>query len=91
MNDLNKDFGLGNDSNEYNQDLINISSSNHDTTTNFVANADTETEISDDENNDGKLPDTGENNNNNGTLFATLFAGLGSIMLFNRRKNRKKE
>ena len=36
------------------------------------------------------LPETGSenNNSNNGTLFGGLFAALGSLLLFGRRKNK---
>ena len=36
------------------------------------------------------LPETGSENNgsNNATLFGGLFAALGSLLLFGRRKNR---
>ncbi|MBI5976052.1 Ig-like domain-containing protein, partial [Staphylococcus canis] len=35
------------------------------------------------------LPDTGQNNDNRGTLFGGLFAALGGLLLFGRRKDRK--
>ncbi|HFA6934702.1 TPA: LPXTG cell wall anchor domain-containing protein, partial [Neisseria gonorrhoeae] len=37
-----------------------------------------------------KLPDTG-NNSHNGTLFGSLFAALGALLLGKRRKNDNKE
>ncbi|HDB4125212.1 TPA: LPXTG cell wall anchor domain-containing protein, partial [Staphylococcus aureus] len=38
------------------------------------------------------LPETGSenNNSNNGTLFGGLFAALGSLLLFGRRKKQNK-
>ena len=43
---------------------------------------------------DGKsnktLPDTGEENTQNGLLFGGLFAGLGSLLLFGRRRKKEK-
>ena len=44
-----------------------------------------------DHNNKAKaLPETGTENNgsNNATLFGGLFAALGSLLLFGRRKNK---
>ncbi|HAR6829297.1 TPA: LPXTG cell wall anchor domain-containing protein, partial [Staphylococcus aureus] len=46
-----------------------------------------------DHNNKAKaLPETGteNNNSNNGTLFGGLFAALGSLLLFGRRKKQNK-
>ncbi len=43
---------------------------------------------------DGKsnktLPDTGEENTQNSLLFGGLFAGLGSLLLFGRRRKKEK-
>ncbi|HEC2170104.1 LPXTG cell wall anchor domain-containing protein [Staphylococcus delphini] len=39
-----------------------------------------------------RLPVTGENSGGNGTLFGTLFATVGTLLLFmRRRKNREDE
>ena len=40
---------------------------------------------------DQKLPDTGETSNQNATLLGGLFAALGSIFLFGRRRKDKEE
>nr|WP_279389476.1 LPXTG cell wall anchor domain-containing protein [Mammaliicoccus sciuri] len=37
------------------------------------------------------LPDTGETPAENATLFGSLFAGLGSLFLFGRRKKEEEE
>ncbi|SFZ77397.1 LPXTG-motif cell wall anchor domain-containing protein, partial [Staphylococcus pasteuri] len=38
---------------------------------------------------DKALPETGEeSNSNNATLFGSLFAGLGSLFLFGRRRKK---
>ncbi|PZP89577.1 MAG: hydrolase, partial [Staphylococcus epidermidis] len=46
---------------------------------------------SSDKNTKDKLPDTGanEDHDSKGTLLGTLFAGLGALLVGNRRKNRK--
>ncbi|WP_046467824.1 Rib/alpha-like domain-containing protein, partial [Staphylococcus cohnii] len=43
-----------------------------------------------DNNEDKSLPETGENDSKQGTLFGALFAGLGSLLLF-RKRNKKEE
>ncbi|MCH4355628.1 MULTISPECIES: LPXTG cell wall anchor domain-containing protein, partial [Staphylococcus] len=43
-----------------------------------------------DSDSDKKLPDTGENNSN-GVLFGSMFAGLGALLLGKRRKRENKE
>lgn len=43
-----------------------------------------------DADNTEKLPDTGENDNYNTTLFGGLLAGLGSLFLFARRRKEEK-
>ena len=37
------------------------------------------------------LPDTGNSESNKGTIFGTLFAALGAIFLFGRRRKNKKD
>ncbi|WP_204256340.1 LPXTG cell wall anchor domain-containing protein [Mammaliicoccus sciuri] len=37
------------------------------------------------------LPDTGETPAENATLFGSLFAGLGSLFLFGRRKKEEEQ
>ena len=45
-----------------------------------------------DKSNDNELPDTGNNTQNNGTLFGSLFAALGGLFLAgSRRKNKNNE
>ncbi|WP_141751519.1 LPXTG cell wall anchor domain-containing protein, partial [Staphylococcus sp. HMSC068C09] len=39
-----------------------------------------------DKSNSNELPDTGNNNQNNGTLFGSLFAALGGLFLVGRRR-----
>ncbi|PTF67767.1 LPXTG cell wall anchor domain-containing protein, partial [Staphylococcus chromogenes] len=41
-------------------------------------------------NKDKALPETGESDSKQGTIFGALFAGLGSLLLF-RRRNKKEE
>ncbi|MDU0267216.1 LPXTG cell wall anchor domain-containing protein [Mammaliicoccus sciuri] len=89
VSDLDGDSGLATNNNEYSQDLRNVNSANSNVSTS-VTSTDSESQVTDNEKNDDKLPDTGEEKSNNGTLFATLLAGLGSIILF-RRRNKKKE
>ncbi|HDB5448456.1 TPA: LPXTG cell wall anchor domain-containing protein, partial [Staphylococcus aureus] len=49
-------------------------------------------EVKDHHNKAKALPETGSenNNSNNGTLFGGLFAALGSLLLFGRRKKQNK-
>ena len=42
-----------------------------------------------DESNGKELPDTGNNDQNNGTLFGSLFAALGGLFLISRRRKNK--
>ncbi|RXY89713.1 hypothetical protein DD607_28525 [Salmonella sp. 3DZ2-4SM] len=83
--------GLDVNNNEYRQDLRNINSITNNKVTTSVTNNVSENQVSDKENKDNNLPDTGEVKTNSGTLLATLLAGLGSIFLFSRRRNNKKE
>ncbi|TGA73517.1 LPXTG cell wall anchor domain-containing protein [Staphylococcus croceilyticus] len=43
-----------------------------------------------DSDSDNELPETGENDNNNGLLIGSLFAGLGSLLLGKRRRKNNK-
>jgi LPXTG-motif cell wall-anchored protein len=38
-----------------------------------------------------ELPETGEKEVRNGTLFGTLFAGLGSLLLFTKRRRKEND
>lgn len=40
---------------------------------------------------DKELPETGTNNTGSATLFGGLFAALGSILLFRKRRQEKKD
>ena len=42
-----------------------------------------------DKSNNNELPDTGNNDQNNGTLFGSLFAALGGLLLVGRRRKTK--
>ncbi|MBX8994137.1 YSIRK-type signal peptide-containing protein [Staphylococcus pettenkoferi] len=50
---------------------------------NHVAQSDNQDEVD--------LPDTGNSESNKGTIFGTLFAALGAIFLFGRRRKDKKD
>ena len=43
------------------------------------------------ENKQSELPETGEEETRNGTLFGTLFAGLGALLLFAKRRRKKED
>lgn len=68
----------------------------HDSKDNVSRNSDMVKDMSNDMNKDEAskakvLPDTGEQPIENTTLFGSLFAGLGSLFLFGRRKDEKEE
>ncbi|MDO5376144.1 MAG: LPXTG cell wall anchor domain-containing protein, partial [Staphylococcus rostri] len=46
---------------------------------------------SDNKDNKGQLPDTGNDKDMNGTLLGSLFAGLGALFLGNRRRQKRDE
>ncbi|WP_221844923.1 MSCRAMM family adhesin SdrC, partial [Staphylococcus epidermidis] len=52
---------------------------------------DSDSDSDSDKNAKDKLPDTGAkvDHDSKGTLLGTLFAGLGALLVGNRRKNRK--
>ncbi|WP_275540222.1 LPXTG cell wall anchor domain-containing protein [Staphylococcus shinii] len=43
------------------------------------------------ENKQSELPETGEEETRNGTLFGSLFAGLGALLLFAKRRRKKED
>ncbi|MDO5515804.1 MAG: Ig-like domain-containing protein, partial [Staphylococcus xylosus] len=43
------------------------------------------------ENKRSKLPETGEEETRNATLFGSLFAGLGALLLFAKRRRKKED
>ncbi|PTK89449.1 fibrinogen-binding adhesin SdrG C-terminal domain-containing protein [Staphylococcus gallinarum] len=51
--------------------------------------SDSDADADSDSDSDKELPDTGEDKNNNATLFGSLFAAFGSLLLFRRRKINK--
>ncbi|WP_275936766.1 LPXTG cell wall anchor domain-containing protein [Staphylococcus pasteuri] len=58
----------------------------------YESDSDADSDNDKDHSDDKALPETGEeSNSNNATLFGTLFAGLGSLFLFGRRRKKDAE
>uniref|UniRef100_UPI003F57CB04 Ig-like domain-containing protein n=1 Tax=Staphylococcus caeli TaxID=2201815 RepID=UPI003F57CB04 len=47
--------------------------------------------LNSEQNKDGKLPETGENEFYSSTLFGTLFAGIGTLLLFAKRQRKERK
>ncbi|KIR12864.1 hypothetical protein SH09_01565 [Staphylococcus gallinarum] len=66
-----------------NSNMNSNNNSNSDTTSN-------DNSQNNDQQDSNSLPDTGETNNQNSTIFGSLFVALGSLLLF-RRHNKDPE
>ncbi|RIO81138.1 LPXTG cell wall anchor domain-containing protein, partial [Staphylococcus gallinarum] len=71
-----------------NTDMNSNNNSNSDTTSND--NSQNNNQQDNGKQDSKSLPDTGETTNQNGTIFGSLFAAFGSLLLF-RRRNKKNE
>ncbi|HHD1555845.1 TPA: Ig-like domain-containing protein [Staphylococcus aureus] len=92
--DSDNNSGNGDNSNAGDNSDSNNNSNNED---NSSSNKDSINQDSNVNSNDSKhdkqneLPETGEKEVRNGTLFGTLFAGLGSLLLFTKRRRKEND
>ncbi|PTL13594.1 hypothetical protein BUZ08_13725 [Staphylococcus gallinarum] len=84
--DANSDSDMDSDANYNNGSNSNMNSNNN-SYSDTTSNGNSQNINQQDRN---TLPDTGEANNQNGTIFGSLFAALGSLLLF-RRRNKNHE